>query len=87
MFVFPPKPNFPILTRSMFAINPPMQPLIAAITAKNDITAQGKKRTNAPTMTVPATLAIAEAPIQHIAQQALCLESKKKASIAKPGTR
>ena len=68
-------------------MNPPMQPLIAATTAKNDITIQGKKRTNAPTRTVPTTLAIAEAPIQHAAQQALCFESKKKASIAKPGAK
>ena len=68
-------------------MNPPMQPLIAATTAKNDSTTHGKKSTKAPTKMVPTTLAIAEAPMQHAAQQALCLESRKKASIAKPGAK
>ena len=68
-------------------MNPPMHPLIAATTAKNDNTPNGNQRTKAPTRMVPTTLAIAAAVMQHGAQQALCLESRKNASIAKPGAR
>lgn len=68
-------------------MNPPMQPLIAATTAKKVSTIHGKKSTVAPTKIVPITFAIAEAPMQHAIQQDLCLVSKKKASIAKPGPR
>ena len=67
--------------------NPPTQPLIAAIRAKNNNANSGKANSNALTEIVPTTFAIAAAPMQQAAQQALCLDSKKKPSIANPGAR
>jgi len=64
-----------------------MEPLIPAMTAKKDRTLKGITKTRTPTKRVPTIFAIAAAPIQHAEQQALCLESKKNASIANPGAK
>ena len=68
-------------------MNPPMQPLIAAINVKNSNANPGKAKSNALYENVPTAFAIAAAPMQQAAQQALCFESKKKPSIANPGAR